>query len=153
MSNNAQELLIGLESLTYLNKQEVGALQLENLNISPKEKSKKRKCKGKMSKKKKIGSNITFDKKYKKLVPRLLAAIELVKEESGSPGISFAITHDGELVVKGGLGLADVENVVPCNELTSMRIASISKSLTSVAIGKMITFTFFKNLINTLLEY
>lgn len=36
-----------------------------------------------------------------------------------------------------GLGYADVENRVPCKPETVMRIASISKSLTMVAIAKL----------------
>ena len=51
-------------------------------------------------------------------------------------GISFAISMDGELVMKGGIGLADVENGTLMTSETILRIASISKSLTSVAVGK-----------------
>ena len=51
-------------------------------------------------------------------------------------GISFAISMDGELVMKGGIGLSDVENGTLMTSKTILRIASISKSLTSVAVGK-----------------
>lgn len=79
--------------------------------------------------------SVSFNKKYKKVVPHLFSVIQRAKEETGSPGISFAISHNGETVMKGGIGLADVENGVLCTSETIMRIASISKSLTSVAIG------------------
>lgn len=63
-----------------------------------------------------------------------------MKEVCGSPGISYAISNDGELVMKGGIGLADVENCVSCTNETVLRIASISKSLTSIAVGKFNTY-------------
>ena len=44
-------------------------------------------------------------------------------------GISFAISMDGELVMKGGIGLADVENGTLMTSETILRIASISLSL------------------------
>ena len=53
-----------------------------------------------------------------------------------APGIVFGIAKDGELILKGGIGYADVENGILCNSSTVMRIASISKSLTSIAVGK-----------------
>ena len=53
-------------------------------------------------------------------------------------GISFAISMDGELVMKGGIGLADVENGTLMTSETILRIASISKSFTSVAVGKFV---------------
>jgi len=54
----------------------------------------------------------------------------------GVPGAVVAVAVNGEVVWSEGLGLADVENNVPCSEETPMRIASISKSLTAVAVAK-----------------
>ena len=54
----------------------------------------------------------------------------------GVPGAVVAVAVNGEVVWSEGLGLADVENNVPCSEDTPMRIASISKSLTTVAVAK-----------------
>ena len=61
--------------------------------------------------------------------------LEQVKEEAGSPGLVCAVSIDGKLVWTVGLGFADVENGVKCHDGTVMRIASISKALTSIAIG------------------
>ena len=38
--------------------------------------------------------------------------------------------------MKGGIGLADVENGTLMTSETILRIASISKSLTSIAVGR-----------------
>lgn len=54
----------------------------------------------------------------------------------GVPGAVVAVAVNGRVVWSEGIGLADVENNVPCNEDTVMRIASISKSLTAVAVAK-----------------
>ena len=54
--------------------------------------------------------------------------------EQGIPGAVVAVMKDGELVWSEGMGYADVENDVPCTPDTLMRIASISKPLTVVAL-------------------
>ncbi|XP_072469351.1 serine beta-lactamase-like protein LACTB, mitochondrial [Notamacropus eugenii] len=60
-----------------------------------------------------------------------------IKDEVGAPGIVVGVSVDGKEVWSEGLGYADVENRVPCKPETVMRIASISKSLTMVAIAKL----------------
>lgn len=40
-------------------------------------------------------------------------------------------------VLFSGLGMADVENRVPCHPYTVMRIASISKSMTMAVVAKL----------------
>ena len=54
--------------------------------------------------------------------------------ERGIPGGVVAVMKDGVLVWSEGVGYADVENAVPCRPNTLMRIASISKPLTAVAL-------------------
>ena len=54
----------------------------------------------------------------------------------GVPGAVVAVAVNGKIVWSEGIGLADVENNVPCSKDTVMRIASISKSLTAVAVAK-----------------
>lgn len=54
--------------------------------------------------------------------------------ERGIPGAVVAVMKDGGLVWSEGMGYADVENDVPCTPDTPMRIASISKPLTAVAL-------------------
>ncbi|CAH6873705.1 serine beta-lactamase-like protein LACTB, mitochondrial [Phodopus roborovskii] len=60
-----------------------------------------------------------------------------IKDEVGAPGIVIGVSVDGKEVWSEGLGYADVENRVPCKPETVMRIASISKSLTMVALAKL----------------
>ncbi|XP_053450360.1 serine beta-lactamase-like protein LACTB, mitochondrial isoform X2 [Nycticebus coucang] len=60
-----------------------------------------------------------------------------IKDEVGAPGIVVGVSVDGKEVWSEGLGFADVENRVPCKPETVMRIASISKSLTMVALAKL----------------
>ncbi len=54
--------------------------------------------------------------------------------EKGIPGAVVAVSRNGKTVWSEGLGYADVENDVPCTPDTVMRIASISKPLTAVAL-------------------
>lgn len=60
-----------------------------------------------------------------------------IKDEVGAPGVVIGVSVDGKEVWSEGLGYADVENRVPCKPETVMRIASISKSLTMVALAKL----------------
>jgi CubicO group peptidase (beta-lactamase class C family) len=58
---------------------------------------------------------------------------------SGLPGIAVAIGVKGELVYSGGFGYADIEQKIPIDPAnTKFRIGSISKPLTSVAIGLLL---------------
>lgn len=54
------------------------------------------------------------------------------------PGISAAIAIDGKIVWAEGFGFADLENKVPLKASSRMRIASVSKSLTSAAVGQLL---------------
>lgn len=93
--------------------------------------------KGKILEKSYLNS-ATINHKYRKVAPKLFELLHQAKEYCGAPGLSYAISHNGELVMKGGIGLADVENYTLITSKTAMRIASISKSLTTVAVGKLL---------------
>ena len=56
-------------------------------------------------------------------------------KENDIPGATIAVSVDGQTVWAEGFGLADVENRVPVLPSTKMRVGSVSKSLTSAAIG------------------
>ena len=58
--------------------------------------------------------------------------------ENGIPGLVIAVSVDGKITWKHGFGYADVENRVLANSNTVMRIASISKSITAAAVGKLV---------------
>nr|XP_033776819.1 serine beta-lactamase-like protein LACTB, mitochondrial [Geotrypetes seraphini] len=63
--------------------------------------------------------------------------LQKIKDESGVPGIVVGVSVDGKEVWSEGLGFADIENRVQCNPATVMRIASISKSLTMMAVARL----------------
>lgn len=59
-------------------------------------------------------------------------------EREKIPGLTAAVLVDGRIVWSEGFGYADLENRVPVTPLTKMRIGSVSKPLTSVALGKLV---------------
>ncbi|EDV25757.1 uncharacterized protein TRIADDRAFT_12911, partial [Trichoplax adhaerens] len=63
--------------------------------------------------------------------------ISQIKEESGSPGISIAVSCNGKMMWSEGFGVSDIENAVPCTPQTVMRIASISKPISAAIIAKL----------------
>ena len=54
------------------------------------------------------------------------------------PGAQIAVVRDGALLWSEGFGLADIEQQVPVTPLTRFRIASISKPVTSTALGLLV---------------
>lgn len=68
-------------------------------------------------------------------------ARQLVRDSlasNGSPGVSVAVSVDGVNVWEEGFGFADLEQRVPVTPRTRFRIGSVSKSLTSIALGRLI---------------
>ncbi|XP_056137355.1 serine beta-lactamase-like protein LACTB, mitochondrial isoform X2 [Lampris incognitus] len=63
--------------------------------------------------------------------------VERIKDEVGAPGLVIGVSVDGTQVWCEGIGCADLENRVPCHPGTVMRIASISKPLTSAAAARL----------------
>lgn len=63
--------------------------------------------------------------------------VERIKTEVGAPGILVGVSVDGAQVWSEGIGYADLENRVPCSPDTVMRIASISKPLTTAAAARL----------------
>ncbi|KAN0042868.1 hypothetical protein ACTA71_010499 [Dictyostelium dimigraforme] len=60
------------------------------------------------------------------------------KEGNCVPGISVCIQSNGETVYKEAFGFSDVENVIPMETSSKLRIASISKALTSIGLGVLL---------------
>jgi CubicO group peptidase (beta-lactamase class C family) len=55
-------------------------------------------------------------------------------ERQHMPGFAYGVVLDGELVYSGGFGLANLESVSPADTKSLFRIASMSKSVTAMAI-------------------
>uniref|UniRef100_A0A8C3N9J3 Beta-lactamase-related domain-containing protein n=1 Tax=Geospiza parvula TaxID=87175 RepID=A0A8C3N9J3_GEOPR len=70
-------------------------------------------------------------------VERSRDLVRRIKDEAGIPGILVGVSVDGKEVWSEGLGYADVENRVLCKPETVMRVASISKCLTMMAVAKL----------------
>lgn len=50
------------------------------------------------------------------------------------PSMAYGVMLDGDLVLKGGYGVSDLEKQTPATEKTLFRIASMSKSVTAMAV-------------------
>jgi CubicO group peptidase (beta-lactamase class C family) len=73
--------------------------------------------------------------------PKLVKFDELMSSfmrEQKAPGAALAVTHGGRLVYARGFGYADVEGRQPVQPTSLFRIASISKTITSAAIFRLI---------------
>ena len=56
----------------------------------------------------------------------------------GAPGASLCVMRDGRIIWSRGFGMADLEQNVPVTPETRFRIGSVSKALTSVALGRLV---------------
>ena len=52
----------------------------------------------------------------------------------GMPGAAVAVIHNGKIVYKRGVGMADIEREVPITPTTPFHVASVSKQFTAFAI-------------------
>ncbi len=69
----------------------------------------------------------------------IVRAREIVRERLDSiPGLAVAVARDGRIIWSEGFGWADLEQRVPVTPATEFRIGSISKSLTSSAVGLLV---------------
>jgi CubicO group peptidase (beta-lactamase class C family) len=68
-------------------------------------------------------------------------AQKLIKEltnEKSIPGLSITVATKEKIIWSEGFGFSDLENKIPVTLNSKFRIGSLSKSLTSLAIGKLI---------------
>ena len=56
----------------------------------------------------------------------------------GAPGAAVCVIREGRILWSRGFGLADLEQGVPVTAETRFRIGSVSKALTSVAVGRLV---------------
>ncbi|XP_070618852.1 serine beta-lactamase-like protein LACTB, mitochondrial [Erythrolamprus reginae] len=74
---------------------------------------------------------------FQRAVARSRELLQRLKDQVGIPGVVVGVSVDGKEVWSAGVGYADLENRVLCSPETVLRIASISKSLTMVAVAKL----------------
>jgi len=63
------------------------------------------------------------------------ASAQVVNARGGPPGLGVAVLVDGRIVWAEGFGFADLEQRLPVWPSTKMRIGSVSKAITSAALG------------------
>lgn len=80
-------------------------------------------------------ATIIADSVYATAIARAQEILQKHMADVGIPGLTAAALVDGRLIWTEGLGFADVENRLPVWPRTKMRIGSVSKSLTSVALA------------------
>ena len=71
-------------------------------------------------------------------VRRIDQAVTSAMSRNSLPGVSVAIATDSQLRWAGGYGMADLENFVPVTPLTEIRLGSISKPITAVAVMQLV---------------
>jgi len=77
------------------------------------------------------GAAVPGMESYDQVVPDLMRKYNI-------PGGAVAVMYDGRLIYARGFGYADVENKTPVQPDALFRIASVSKTLTSAAIMKLV---------------
>lgn len=74
-------------------------------------------------------------------IKALAPAIETIYRDWATknhfPGLTFGIVVDGQLVLSGGMGYTDVAGKIPATTKSLFRIASMTKSITALAILKL----------------
>ncbi len=78
---------------------------------------------------------------HAQIPPRSAAVDEAVRkymEEKKVTAASVAIAHEGRIVFQKGYGAADLENDVPAKPETVYRLASVSKTMTAIAVMQQV---------------
>lgn len=71
-------------------------------------------------------------------IPQVDTVVNNFMSQYNVPGLSVAITRNGNLVYAKSYGLADMENSVEVSNSSLFRIASVSKPITGVAVMKLV---------------
>ncbi len=71
------------------------------------------------------------------LAPEIHAFFEGHATSNHIPGLAYGIVVDGELVVSGGHGFANLEQKIPATPRTVFRVASMTKSFTAMSILRL----------------
>jgi len=64
--------------------------------------------------------------------------LEQMRNETGAPGISVAVSSGGRIILSEGVGLAELENRIPATGATVHNIGSVSKTLAVVGIMRLV---------------
>ncbi len=72
------------------------------------------------------------------LIHQVRAELQDSMTKAGVPGVAITVMRDDQVIWSEGLGWADLEQRVPVTPLTRFRVGSVSKPLTSVAVGLLV---------------
>jgi len=71
-------------------------------------------------------------------IRRIEQAVAAQMSRNSIPGVSIAVAGGSQLRWAAGYGMADLENFVPVTPLTEIRLGSISKPITAIAIMQLV---------------
>jgi CubicO group peptidase (beta-lactamase class C family) len=71
-------------------------------------------------------------------VEQIDAAVEAWRAKSHAPALSAAVVKDNQLIWSKGYGFADVEQKLPARSDTVYRLASVTKSITAIAVMQLV---------------
>lgn len=75
---------------------------------------------------------------HERAVQKSTYVIDTLRTAQQVPGLQLAVWKSGETVMSKGFGFADLEQQVPVDSETKLRIGSVSKTLTAAAIGRLL---------------
>lgn len=75
---------------------------------------------------------------YTEAIEKSRALLDRLREGESVPGLTAGVLIEGQVVWAEGFGYANLETRTPVTPLTKMRIGSVSKPLTSVALGRLV---------------
>ena len=79
-----------------------------------------------------------ISQRYKKAVSSAVHFWDSLRRKQDIPGLSVAVGSAKQILWAEGFGLSDVEGKVPVNPKSRFRIGSVSKCLTSMAVGRLV---------------
>jgi CubicO group peptidase (beta-lactamase class C family) len=82
--------------------------------------------------------NLFLDKKHSTEIGKAQKLIDSLMKEKNIPGLAVCVSTKDKVLWAQGFGYADIENKVPITLQSKFRIGSISKTLTALALGKLI---------------
>src|SRR5579871_1904311 len=77
---------------------------------------------------------VTLNERNKFNATHFNSTITTFMQERAIPGLSVAVTYDDRLVYSSGFGYANIKNKEPVTTTDRFRLASVSKSITAIAI-------------------
>lgn len=85
-----------------------------------------------------ISSQSTLAQDYGQAIAKARFLLKNHQKQTNIPGMQVAVIVGGSLVWSESFGYSNLDKLTPVDSTTKFRIASVSKSVTSIALGRMI---------------